>query len=104
MFDRRRDKRYRLTEPASGVVRMFRDVIVRRQGDEEWIAISREAGVTGETMLLDVAEHEDSDLGRRIAVCVIESRPVIVDGEMRHRLRLHASEPAPILFEQQIRR
>ena len=83
---------------------MFRDVIVRRQGSDEWIAISREAGVTGETMILDVPDHESMDFGGRIPVCVIESRPVIVDGEMRHRLRLHASEPAPILFEQQIRR
>ncbi len=83
---------------------MFRDVIVRQQSLDEWVAISREAGVTGETMLLDVPDYEDSDSGRRIAVCVIESRPIIVDGEMRHRLRLHMSEPAPILFEQQIRR
>jgi hypothetical protein len=83
---------------------MFRDVIVRRQGNDEWIAISREAATTGETLLLDLPDLEDGDLGRRFPVCVIESRPVIVDGEMRHRLRLHMSEPAPILFEQQIRR
>jgi hypothetical protein len=106
MRDRRRDKRYSLNEPIAGVVRMFRDVIVRQHGSDEWIAISREAAVTGETLLLDLPDHEDSDgdPGRRLPVCVIESRPVIVDGEMRHRLLLHVSEPAPILFEQQIRR
>jgi hypothetical protein len=104
MLDRRRDKRYRLTEPATGMLRMCRDVIVSPQGLDEWIAISREAAVTGETLILDLPDMEDGDPNRRFPVCVIESRPVIVDGEMRHRIRLHASEPAPILFEQQIRR
>lgn len=93
-----------MTEPASGLVRMFRDVIVSQHGIDEWIAISREAAVTGETMILGVPDYDEGELGHRISVCVIESRPIIVDGEMRHRLRLHASEPAPVLFEQQIRR
>ena len=106
MRDRRRDERYMLNEPVTGVVRMFRDVIVRQQGSHEWIAISREAAVTGETLLLDLPDLDDGDgdPGRRFPVCVIESRPVIVDGEMLHRLRLHTGEPAPILFEQQVRR
>lgn len=104
MLDRRRDKRYKLEEPAEGVIRMFRDVIVRREGNDEWIVISREAAVTGERLLLDLPDEEECSPDRRFPACVIESRPVIVDGEMRHRIRLHTSEPAPILFEQQVRR
>jgi hypothetical protein len=88
-------------EPTDGVVRVFRDVIVRRESDEEWIAISREAAVVGETLVLDVDEGEER---QRFTVCVIESRPVIVDGDMRHRIRLQTNELPPVLFEQQVRR
>jgi len=35
---------------------------------------------------------------------VIESRRVVLDGDMRHRIRLRATDYPPILFEQQVRR
>jgi hypothetical protein len=106
MRRRRRDKRFRLTEPANGTVRVFPDVIVQQNGDDEWIAISREAAVTGETLVLDIA-IQDPDVGelrQRHSVWVIDSRPVVVDGDMRYRIRLQAGALASMLFEQQVRR
>ena len=73
-------------EPAEGVLRVLRDVIVHRDGDQEWIAIGREPAVVGEILMLDV---DEGDVRHRLTMCVVESRPVIVDGDMRHRIRLH---------------
>ncbi len=88
-------------EPAEGVLHVLRDVIVHRNGDEEWIAIGREPAVVGEILMLDV---DEGDVRHRLAMCVVESRPVIIDGDMRHRIRLQRDELPPVLFEQQIRR
>ena len=57
-------------EPVEGVLRVLRDVIVHRESDQEWIAIGREPAVVGEILMLDVEER-----GRRLTMCVIESRP-----------------------------
>jgi len=93
--------RFRFLEPVDGTLRVLRDVIVHRTGDQEWVAIGREPAVVGETLMLDV---DDGDTWHRLTMCVIESRPIVHDGDMRHRIRLHNDELPPILFEQQVRR
>ena len=76
---------------------MFLDVIVHPNGEDEWSAIGREAAVTGETLMLDVVENTAAtELCERVPVCVIDSRPVIVDGDMRHRIRLRGSDFATV--------
>jgi hypothetical protein len=106
MADRRRDKRFTLTEPADGLVRVFPDALVQPSGEDEWIAISREAAVTGETLFLNIvtADADEGELSHRLPVCVIDSRPVIVEGVMRHRLRLCGGELAFVSFDQHVRR
>ena len=37
-------------------------------------------------------------------VRVIDSRPIILDGEMRYRIRLRSATLPPVLFKQQVRR
>lgn len=101
MRGRRRDERFRFSKPADAGLRVFSDVIVKWNADDEWIALGREAAVTGETLVLDV---DDGEQRNRFTVCVIESCPVIVDGDMRHRIRLQGAEQQPALFEQQVRR
>jgi hypothetical protein len=106
MPDRRRDKRFRLTEPADGNLRIYPDVVVQQSERDEWIALSRDGAVTGETLVLDVV-MTDADAGemrQRFPVYVIDSQPVIVDGDVRHRIRLQGGDLAPIIFEQQVRR
>jgi hypothetical protein len=106
MPDRRRDIRFRLMDLAEGTVKVFLDVIVQPHHKDEWIAMSREPARTGETLMLDmVVDEEDGGESReRIPVCVIDSCPVIFDGDMRHRIRLHGGDLAPALIERQIRR
>jgi hypothetical protein len=101
MLGRRRDERYGFTQPADSSVRVYSDVIVKWSADDEWIAVSREAAVIGEMLVLDV---DDGEQRNRFTVCVIESRPIIIDGDMRHRIRLHNVERRSMFLEQQVRR
>ena len=64
---------------------MMRDVLVQSVGRDEVVAISREPGILGEAVTLDVsAEQPGSGLQAR----VVESQPIVVNGTVRHRLRL----------------
>ena len=101
MNDRRDHARVMFLESVAGVVRGFADVVVQKSGESEWIAISRLAAIAGEMLFLDFTEDERP---RHVAVCVVESRPVVLDGDVRYRIRLQADEAAPIRYEQQIRR
>jgi len=85
---------------------VFPDVVVQQDGADEWIGISRQPAVAGETLVLDLVEFDavDGEIHRRLPVCVVESRPLIVDGDMRHRIRMHGGLMASIRFEQLVRR
>ena len=63
----------------------MRDVLVEHADPNQVIAVSREPGVLGETVKVEVAAHEHR---ARIAARVVESQPVIENGTVRHRLRL----------------
>jgi hypothetical protein len=106
MADRRRDKRFKFTGPAQGAFRVFPDVIVQQDGEDHWTGISRQPALPGETLVLDFVEFDEveGEVHRRLPVCVIESRPVIVGGDMRHRIRMHGGIMASVRFEQQVRR
>ena len=106
MADRRRDKRFKLTERTEGALKLFPDVVVQQDGPDEWTGISRQPAVAGEMLVLDVVQFDEveGEIYRRLPVCVVESRPVIVDGDMRHRIRLHSGITASVRFEQQLRR
>jgi hypothetical protein len=65
-------------------VRVLRDVVVARMGGE-LLAISPAPAIIGEDMSVEVIGG-GSDL--RLQVRVLDSRPVIVDGAVRHRIRL----------------
>lgn len=77
------------TEPVHGPSRMFPEVTVKRQGDE-LIAISREAAAIGDALVLDVVmpDVDGRDVHLPFTVYVIDSQPVIANGDMKHRLRL----------------
>jgi len=64
---------------------VLRDVVVQRIESSEIIAISGEAAVIGESMVIDIPENEAT---HAVSVQVVESRPIVVDGAIRHRLRL----------------
>lgn len=106
MPDRRRDKRFKVQDTSDGSLQIFPDVVVQQSGDFEWIGISRKPAVAGETLVLDVRtlDNAHGELRHRVPVCVIDCRPIIVDGDLRRRIRLHSGGLARVLFEQQVRR
>jgi hypothetical protein len=69
---------------ADGVLRVLRDVVVRRTERDEFIAVASEAGVKGEILTIYFA----ADGNKPVPVRVIDSRPTIVEGSVRHQLRL----------------
>ncbi len=66
-------------------MRVLRDVILHRNGPEELLAVSQTPGLVGEEMTLDVIGG-GSSVGLRVKV--VDSRPVMVDGAVRHRIKL----------------
>ena len=66
-------------------MRVLKDVVIHRTDTDELLAVSRTAGIVGEEMTLDVM-GAGASLGLRVRV--LESRPVIVDGAVCHRMRL----------------
>jgi hypothetical protein len=85
MSGRRSHPRFGVSEPWSGAIRVLRDVVVNRSDADELLAVSHVAGVVGEQLSLDLLGGGAS-LG--LKVTVLDSRPVIVNGSVRHRLRL----------------
>jgi hypothetical protein len=85
MSGRRSHPRFVVASPWEGLVRVLRDVVVTRTGDQELLVLSQAPGVAGEEMTLDLM---GGGLAMALRVKVAESRPVVVDGAVRHRLRL----------------
>ncbi len=85
MAGRRSHPRYAVSTPWDGSMRVLKDVVIHRTDSDELLAVSRTAGITGEEMTLDVM-GAGASLGLRVRV--LESRPVIVDGAVCHRMRL----------------
>ena len=81
-------------------------MVVQEAGDGEWTGISRRPVAIGESFVLDVTQFDqvEGEIRRRLPICVVESRPVVVDGEIWHRIQLHSGIMASIEFEQHVRR
>lgn len=85
MSGRRGNPRFAVTTPWEGTMRVLRDVVVNRTATQELTAVSNISGVVGEEMSLALL-GAGADLGLRVKV--LESRPLIVDGSLRHKLTL----------------
>lgn len=85
MFGRRSYARFSLAPSGAGVLRVLRDVIVQDVGRDEWLVVGREPAAVGDAMTLQLTEF---DADSSVSVQVLESRPILVDGAIRHRLRL----------------
>jgi hypothetical protein len=71
-------------------MRVLRDVVVDRVERDELLAISHVPGVIGEQMTLDLTGAAGS---LELKVRVTESRPVIIEGAVKHRIRLGLLQP-----------
>ena len=85
MSGRRSHPRYAVATPWDGAMRVLRDVMIQRTETDELHAVSHVAGIAGEEMTLDVMAA-GTTIGLKVRV--IDSRPVMVDGAVRHRIRL----------------
>jgi hypothetical protein len=85
MSGRRSHSRFSMANPWSGAITLLSDVVVNRTEVHELVIISKSPGVRDEELALDVY-----GAGEKISlkVRVLDSRPVIIDGTVRHRVRL----------------
>lgn len=87
MRGRRRDQRFTLSVPWEGALRVPADVVIEQYGEKEVSVVSTAPAHRDELLTLD-ARGTDSDPGVTMSVRVTESVPVLIDGVVRHRLRL----------------
>jgi hypothetical protein len=88
MSSRRSYQRYGLNN-ASGYLRLVRDVTLWRGVESEYVVISDEPEAAGELVTI---EHAVNGTVVSAEVCVIDGHPTIVNGIVRHRLRLRSDE------------
>jgi len=69
---------------AKGVLRVWRDVVGHRTDAGEYLVVSGEAGIKGEHLTMHLATSNQ----RSLSVRVVDSRPTIIEGSVRHQLRL----------------
>ena len=84
MSGRRRYDRFQPAGPWEGRLRVLRDVVLQVEPGG-LLAVGHAPGVAGEALHLDVTAD---DQRLELNVEVVESRPVIIDGGVRHRMRL----------------
>jgi hypothetical protein len=89
MFGRRSHQRFTISSSPEATLRILRDVLVERVSHDEIVVIGRHVGVVGDLLKMQIAETGDFALSVR----VVESRPSVVDGTMRHRLVLGLETP-----------
>lgn len=89
MTGRRAHERYCLPQQAEGVLQVLRQVVTARGAGEELTVFSKAPAAVGELMGLEVAGG-----GRRVSlrVRVLESRPILLNGIVQHRVRCQVCE------------
>lgn len=85
MSGRRSHPRFAVATPWNGAMRILRDVVINRAGDDELLAVSNAAAIVDEVLTLEVMGGGQSAV---VKVRVLDSRPVIIEGTVRHRVRL----------------
>ena len=87
MSGRRSHVRYAVLQSPEGMLRVLQDVVIQNTRPEHTIALSREPGVLGELVSVQFPHRERDDTS--IWARVLDSQPVVIDGSVRHQLRLH---------------
>ena len=85
MSGRRSHPRYVVATPWDGAMRVLRDVVIHRTEGNELQAFSHVPAVADEEMTLDLM-GAGATLGLKVKV--VDSRPVMIEGSVRHRIRL----------------
>jgi hypothetical protein len=72
--------------PVAGEISVMQDVVVEQLNETEVTVIATLPVARGEQMLLHVEDGEGT--GLTLVVQGLERRPIVMDGQMRHRVRL----------------
>lgn len=91
MTGRRRHERFAMGGQWEGSLRVRRDVVVESNAEGTLAVISDAPAIPEEILTLDLIGERAS---ASLTVQVIESRPVVVDGAVRHSLRLSVLDRA----------
>jgi hypothetical protein len=90
---RRRHPRFNLNPPPEGIMRNWRDVLLEGPVGNDMVVTCREAAIVGDILTVEAGASTKS----RAVVRVAESRPVMIDGSLWHRVRLvRVSDPEPV--------
>jgi len=84
MSGRRSHVRFAVLQSPQGMLRVLQDVVIQNIRPDHTVALSRQPGVVGELVSVQFPQ-DDSD----ILAKVLDSQPVVIDGHVRHQLRLH---------------
>ena len=84
MSGRRSHVRFVVLQSPQGMLRVLQDVVVQDTRPDHIIALSREPGVIGELVSVRFPQ-DNSDVRAK----VLDSQPIVIDGNVRHQLRLH---------------
>ena len=89
MSGRRSHARFAVLRSPEGVLRVLRDVVIQSRVQDHTIALSREPGILGELVMVQFPADNDAGVTARVQ----ESQPIMVDGSVRHQLRLRHVDP-----------
>jgi hypothetical protein len=70
---------------SSGVLRVSRDVIVEKVVGDELVAVGNEPGIEGDVLTIALSINQ---VRETVTVLVMASRPRLVNGGVKHELRL----------------
>jgi hypothetical protein len=86
MPGRRRETRFAMSPPWSGSLQTLEDVVVERAAKSDIWVLSSAPASRDDGMILELPREEGT---AGVKVRVAESRPVVVDDRLQHRVRLH---------------
>lgn len=84
MSGRRSHSRFAVLQSPEGVLRVLQDVIVHNPVHDYTLAVGREPGILGQAVTVEFPMGDHPSIRARI----MESQLVVVDGSIRHQLRL----------------
>jgi hypothetical protein len=85
MQGRRRETRFLMSPPWSGELQTLEDVVIERVAGQEIWVLSNIPANRDESLLLEMPDNGNT---AEVKVRVAESRPVVVDERLQHRVRL----------------
>lgn len=84
MSGRRSHQRFAVVASPEGILRVKGDVVVQSVTPEQIVLVSRQPGIPGET----VSVQSPDALESAVSAQVLDSQPIVIDGSVRHQLRL----------------